>query len=206
MCPMEPSPGSEKLWRKPSQLPPVPNIVVTQTSVVTSSGIKPHRQPNHPHQKPSCLQALHQAQASSHCDLITILMNRIHSCCPHIKSNCIHLSRLWHPINPVPLHPIAFMHLLPVPLYVSMVPNYLYSLCITTDRWALCPVCLSIRLLNVFLFTIPVTNCSRPVILTNTIHLRESATNITELIHSAARTVLIDGLPNSLSITPYILQ
>ena len=206
MCPMEPSPGSEKLWRKPSQLPPVPNIVVTQTSVVTSSGIKPHRQPNHPHQKPSCLQALHQAQASSHCDLITILMNRIHSCCPHIKSNCIHLSRLWHPINPVPLHPIASTCLPPIPLYVPMVPNYLYSLCITTDWWALCLVHLPLWLLNMFPFTIPVTLCSCPIVLTNTICLGESAMNITKLTHSTARTTLIDGLPNSPSIAPYILQ
>ena len=68
MCPMEPSPGSTKLWRKPSRLPPVLNIVVTQTSVITSSGIKPHHQPNRPHQKPSRLQALHQAQASGRRD------------------------------------------------------------------------------------------------------------------------------------------
>ena len=117
------------------------------------------------------------------------------------------LSRLWHLINPVPLRPIASTCLPPVPLYVPMVPNYLYSLCITTDQWALCQVCLLfIQLLNVFLFMIPVTNCSHPVILTNTIHLGESAMNITKLTHSTARTALIDGLPNSPSIAPYMLQ
>ena len=51
-----------------------------------------------------------------------------------------------------------------------------------------------------------VTNCSRPVILTNKICLRELAMNITELTHSAAQTVLVDGLPDSLSIALYILQ
>ena len=116
------------------------------------------------------------------------------------------LSRPWHPINPVPLCPIVSTRLLPVPLYVPMVPDYLYSLCITTDQWALCPVRLSIWLLNVFPFTIPVTNCSCPIIFTNMIHLGESAMNITKLTHSAAWTALVDGLPDSSSIAPYILQ
>ena len=37
------------------------------------------------------------------------------------------------------------------------------------------------------------------------IHLRELATNITELTHCAAQTVLVVGLPNPPSIAPYIL-
>ena len=109
-------------------------------------------------------------------------------------------STLYHAVQSRP------MRLPPIPLYVPMFPNCLYFLCITTDRWVLCLVCLSIWLLNVFLFTIPVTNCSRPVILTNTVRLGESAMNITELTHSAARTALVDGLPDSPSIALYILQ
>ena len=116
------------------------------------------------------------------------------------------VSRPWQPINPVPLCPIASTRLPPVPLYVPTFPDCLYFLCITTDRWALCPVRLPIRLLNMFPFTIPVTLCSRPIILTNTIRLRESATNITGLTHRAARAALVVGLPDSPSITPYILQ
>ena len=54
-----------------------------------------------------------------------------------------------------------------------------------------------------FPFMILVTLCSRPVILTNMICLGESATNITRLTY---RTVLVVGLPDSLSIAPYILQ
>ena len=115
------------------------------------------------------------------------------------------LSRLWHPINPSPVCLIASTHLPPVLLYVAMFPDYPYSLCIATDRWAPCLIRLSIQLLNVFPFTIPVTYCSRPVILINTIHLRESATNITELTHHTARTVLVVSLPDPPSIAPYIL-
>ena len=52
-----------------------------------------------------------------------------------------------------------------------------------------------------------VTYRSRPVILTNTLHLGESpAMSITELTHHAVQTVLVVGLPNPLSITLYILQ
>ena len=53
---------------------------------------------------------------------------------------------------------------------------------------------------------IPVTYCSHPDILTNMIHLRELAMNITELTYHAVQTALIVGLPNPLSITLYILQ
>ena len=116
------------------------------------------------------------------------------------------LSRPWHLINPVPLHPIASTPLPPIPPYVPTFSDYLYSLCIATDRWALCLVCLPIWLLNMFLFTIPVTLCSHPIILTNTIHLGESAMNITRLTHHAAWAVLVVGLPDPPSITPYILQ
>ena len=86
------------------------------------------------------------------------------------------LSRPWHLINPVPLCPIATMRLPPVPLYVPTFSDYLYSPCITTNQWALCLVRLPIRLLNMFLFTTPVTLCSCPVRLTNMIHLGELAT------------------------------
>ena len=116
------------------------------------------------------------------------------------------LSQPWHPINPVPLCPIVSTHLPPVPLYVPMFSDYLYSPCIATNRWALCPVHLPIWLLNMFLFTIPVTLCSRPVILTNMIRLGELATNITELTHRAVRAVLVVSLPDPPSIAPYILQ
>ena len=116
------------------------------------------------------------------------------------------VSRPWHPINPVPLHPIASTCLPPIPLYVPMFSDYLYSPCIATDWWALCPVRLPIQLLNMFPFTIPVTLCSRPVILTNTIRLRESAMNITGLTHCAAQAALVIGLPDPPSIAPYILQ
>ena len=57
-----------------------------------------------------------------------------------------------------------------------------------------------------FLFTIPVTLCSRPIILTNTIHLGELAMNITGLTHRAVQAALVVGLPDSPSIAPYILQ
>ena len=57
-----------------------------------------------------------------------------------------------------------------------------------------------------FPFTIPVTLCSRPIVLTNTIRLGELATSITELTHRAARTVLVVDLPDPPSIAPYILQ
>ena len=123
-----------------------------------------------------------------------------------LKLESLLLSQPWHPINPVPLHPIASMHLPPVPLYVPTFSDYLYSPCIATDQWALCPVRLPIQLLNMFLFTIPVTLCSRPIILTNTIHLRESATNITGLTHRAVWAALVVGLPDSPSIALYILQ
>ena len=116
------------------------------------------------------------------------------------------LSWPWHPINPVPLCPITSTCLLPILLYVALFPDCLYSLCIATDRWALCPVCLPLWLLNMFLFTILVTLCSCPVILTNTICLGESAMSITKLTHCAVRTVLVISLPDPPSITPYILQ
>ena len=116
------------------------------------------------------------------------------------------LSWPWHLINPVPLRPIASMRLPPVPLYVPTFPNCLYFLCIATDRWVLCSVCRPIQLLNVFLFMIPVTLCSHPVILTNMIRLGESATNITELTHCTAWDALVVGLPDYPSIAPYILQ
>ena len=116
------------------------------------------------------------------------------------------LSWLWHPINPSPLCPITSMHLLPVLLYVALFPDYLYSIYITTDWWVLCLVHLSIRLLNVFPFMIPVTYHSHPNILTNMICLGELATNITKLTHCTVWTVLIVGLPDPPSIAPYILQ
>ena len=116
------------------------------------------------------------------------------------------LSRPWHLINPVPLHLIVSTCLLPIPLYVAPFPDYLYSPCIATNRWALCPVHLPIWLCNVFPFMIPVTYHSCPNILTNTVHLRESATNITKLTHCTVRTVLIISLSDPLSITPYISQ
>ena len=119
---------------------------------------------------------------------------------------CSWVSWPWHLIHPSPLCLITSMRLLPVILYVAMFPDYLYSLCIVTNRWALCLVCLPIQLLNVFPFTILVTYHSRPDILTNTICLGELATSITKLTHCAARTVLIIGLPDPLSIAPYILQ
>ena len=122
------------------------------------------------------------------------------------KTKSTRLSRLWHPINPVPLRPIVSTRLPPVPLYVPTFPDCLYFLCIATDRWALCPVRLPIQLLNMFPFMIPVTLCSRPVILTNTIHLGESATNITGLTHRTAQAALVVGLPDSPSIALYILQ
>ena len=120
--------------------------------------------------------------------------------------NLMMVSRPWHPINPAPLHPITSTRLPPIPLYVPTFPNCLYFPCIATDRWALCPVRLPIRLLNMFPFTIPVTLCSRPVIPTNTICLGESATNITGLNHHAVWAALVVGLPDSPSIAPYILQ
>ena len=66
----------------------------------------------------------------------------------------------WCPINPVPLCPIASMHLPPVPLYVPTFSDYLYSPYIATDRWALCLVHLLIQSLNMFPFMIPVILCS----------------------------------------------
>ena len=116
------------------------------------------------------------------------------------------LSWPWHLINPVPLCPITSTRLPPILLYVALFPNCPYWLHIATDQWALCLVCLPLRLLNMFLFTIPVTLCSHPIILTNMILLRELAMSITDLTHHAARTALIIGLPDPLSITLYILQ
>ena len=101
-----------------------------------------------------------------------------------------HLSQPWHPINPVPLHPITSTRLLPIPLYVPMFPDYLYPSCIATDRWALCLFHLSVRLPNMFPFTILVTFCSRPVILTNMIRLGELVTYITGLTHRTAQLCL----------------
>ena len=92
MYPMEPSPGSAKLSRKPSQSLRVLNVVATQTPVVASSGIRSHHQPNCLHQKPSPLQAPCQAQEGSHCDLVVILTDWICSCRHRIKSNCLHLA------------------------------------------------------------------------------------------------------------------
>ena len=117
------------------------------------------------------------------------------------------LSRPWHPINPGPLRLIASMRLLPVPLYVPTFPNYLYSPCIATDRWALCPFCLSVQLPNMFPFMIPVTLCSCSIILTNMICLGKSVTYITGLTHRTARLhlPLFVSIPNPPSITPYIL-
>ena len=120
------------------------------------------------------------------------------------KSSVI-VSWPWHPINPSPLCPITSMCLLPILLYAPMFPDYLYSLCITTNWWALCLFCLSIQLPDMFPFMIPVTYCSRPVILTNMICLGESVMNITKLTHRTAQTVLIVSLPNPPSITPNIL-
>ena len=98
----------------------------------------------------------------------------------------------WHLINPkLPFCLIMSMHLLPVPLYVPMFPDWLYSPCIVTDQWVLCPFCLSIQLSNMFPFTIPVTYCSHPNILINMICLGDSVTYITELTHHAVQTVLI---------------
>ena len=119
---------------------------------------------------------------------------------------CASLSRLWHPINPVPLCPIVSTHLLPILLYVALFPDCPYSLHIATNWWALCPVRLPLWLLNMFPFAIPVTLCSCPVILTNTICLGESAMSITELTHCAAWTALVIGLPDPPSIAPYMLQ
>ena len=116
------------------------------------------------------------------------------------------LSWLWHPINPVPLCLITSMHLQPVLLYVALFPNCPYSLRIATNQWALCLVRLPLQLLNMFPFTILLTLCSHPVILTNTICLGELATSITELTHCAVQTALIVGLPDPLSIALYILQ
>ena len=116
------------------------------------------------------------------------------------------LSWPWYPINPVPLCLITSMHLPPVLLYVALFPDCPYSLCITTNRWVLCLVRLPLWLLNMFPFTIPVTLCSCPIILTNMIRLGESAMSITELTHHTARTALVIGLPDPLSITLYILQ
>ena len=116
------------------------------------------------------------------------------------------LSWPWHPINPVPLCPITSTCLPPVLLYVALFPNCPYSLRITTNRWALRLVRLPLQLLNMFPFTIPVTLCSCPVVLTNTIRLGELATSITELTHCAAWTALVIGLPDPPSIAPYILQ
>ena len=58
-----------------------------------------------------------------------------------------------------------------------------------------------------FLFMIPVTLCSRPVILTNTIRLGESVTYITRLTHHAVRlrSPLFVGIPDPPSIALYIL-
>ena len=112
----------------------------------------------------------------------------------------------WHPINPVPLCPIMSTCLPPILLYVALFPDCPYSLRIATNQWALCLVRLPLQLLNMFPFTILVTLCSRPVILTNTICLGELATSITELTHCAVQTALIVGLPDPLSIALYILQ
>ena len=89
---MEPSPGSAKLLRKPSESLQVPNVVATQTPIITSSGIRSHHQPNCLHQKPSPLQAPRQAREGSRCNLIAILTDQIRLCRPHIKSNCLHLA------------------------------------------------------------------------------------------------------------------
>ena len=99
------------------------------------------------------------------------------------------------------------MCLPPIPLYVPTFPDYLYSPCITTDRWALCPFHLSVRLPNMFPFMIPVTLCSHPIILTNTIRLEESVTYITGLTHLAVqlRSPLFISIPDPPSIAPYIL-
>ena len=117
------------------------------------------------------------------------------------------LSWPWHPINPVPLHSIMSMHLLPIPLHVPTFPNDPYSPCIATHWWALCPSCLSIRLPNMFPFMIPVILCFCPIILTNTICLRELVTYTTGLTHCTAwlHSPLFVGIPDPLSITPYIL-
>ena len=89
---MEPSPGSAKLSRKPSESLQVPNVVAIQTPVVTSSRIRSHHQPNCLHWKPSPLQAPCQAREGSLSNLIAILTDWICSCRPRIKSNCLHLA------------------------------------------------------------------------------------------------------------------
>ena len=68
-----------------------------------------------------------------------------------VATSC-NLSWPWHLINPVPLRPIMTTCLPPIPLYVPMFPDCLYSSCIATNQWAPCPFCLSIQLPNMFIF------------------------------------------------------